>query len=103
MVNCEVSMSSKRELECLSTLFEKSLCEEEFTDFLVDNKIMKRETINLNDRSMDRLKTIYQHLKDAVKSEKILLLDFKWQLLPLHQIDIHIITERGERHFLYGY
>lgn len=96
-------MSSKRELECLKTLFEKTHCEDEFIDFLIEHKVLLKDSLRPDDRDDDRIRTIYHALKEAVKEEKILLLDFHWQLLPLHQIKLHIITNRGSRDFLYGY
>ncbi|NJO53353.1 MAG: hypothetical protein HC840_32530 [Leptolyngbyaceae cyanobacterium RM2_2_4] len=64
---------------------------------------MNADTFHGLDRFEEKVKIIHNILEQAVKDEKILLLDYHWQLLPIHQIKIQIITTRAKRDFLYGY
>lgn len=95
--------SRATKIECLDRLFKKTHCQDEFIEYLVDQGILNRDTINPNDREFDVLKVLHTALHEAVQKDKILLLDYKWQLLPIEQIRIQIITSRGSKDWLYGY
>lgn len=96
-------MSAKRKINCLQTYFEKTHSLESFIDYLHEEQIMEADGFHGLDRFEEKVRKIYQLLEDGVKSGKILLLDYNWQILPIHQIRIQIITNRSKRDFLYGY
>lgn len=93
----------RKKVECLATYFKKTESMESFIEYLKDEKLYNEDTFHGLDRFDEKVRTIYNILEQGVKDEKILLLDYHWQILPIHQIKIQIITNRSKRDFLYGY
>lgn len=93
----------KREIDCLTEYFDKSDGLDTFLDYLFDEKIMKPTDIPVNVRHAEKIRIIHESLHKALDENKIILLDFHWQLLPIYQIKISIITHYGTKDFLYGY
>lgn len=95
--------SRATKIECLDRLFKKTHCQDEFIEYLIEHKLLDKDAINPNDRDLDVLKVLHNALQKGVADDKILLLDYKWQLLPIEQIRLQIITSRGSKDWLYGY
>ena len=91
-----------KRIECIKRLVDADRFYE-FTEWLIEHKIIKKEdTIGL-DRNQEKAEFIYATLKRAEKEEQLILLDFEWSLLPLETIKIICVTELEKKEFTYGY
>ena len=91
-----------KKLECIKRMMEKERFYE-FTEWLIEHKISKKDDfIGLN-RNKERAEYIYEVLNQAVEDEKLQLLDFEWILLPKEVIKIMCVTLLEKKVFTYGF
>lgn len=76
---------------------------DEIAEYMVDNKFVVPTDVAGYIHPQERAEFIFYALKKAEADEKLLLLDFKWSILPLEQIKITCVTAREERQFTYGF
>ena len=98
-----MSSSSKREIDCLSRLQDRSGSIDEIIAFLVEGKLMDLEMAKKVKQSSDEAKEIHAYLKDLSRNDKIQLLEFSWVILPVEIIKIQLVTHRDNRQFTYNF
>jgi len=92
----------QKEVECIQRLLDVALMVEEWMDFLLENKLL--DSSGIPAFALERNKALYIHnvLTEGKKTEKVLLLDFEWQLLPVERIKVTIVTARNTKEFVYN-
>lgn len=96
-------MSTKqKEVECIQRLLDIGLMVEEWMDFLLENKLL--DSSGIPAFALERNKALYIHnvLSEGKKSEKVLLLDFEWNVLPVERIKVTVVTTRNTKEFVYN-
>lgn len=75
---------------------------EELLEFLLSEKLISIEEIKYIKHDSAPHKLIYEHLEKLKVSDKLLLLDYEWSLLPVERLKLTVITERNKREFAYN-
>lgn len=76
---------------------------EEFRDYLIESKLSTIEDFMQLNRDFEKAKFIGETLQMAAESEKLLLLDYEWKILPIEQIKITVVMPSGKKEFTHGY
>ena len=92
-----------RKINCLDTLITKNQCLQEIVDFMVDSKLAKADEFQQHTRQFEIVKFIHERLLQKEKDGDLLVYNYEWALLPLHQIKLTLVTQRLTKEFLYGY
>ena len=92
-----------KEIECLQKLDELTSCYDELLEFLQSEKLLTREESRAIRSSADIAKMIHTKLLVLSKTDKLQLLEFMWEVLPIERIKITIITDRMTKELAYGY
>ena len=92
---------TRREQECLVQLQYKTLGLDDILAFLKEEKLIDDVQIKTIRSSAEYPKEIQKVLWNLKQSEKIQLLEYFWQVLPVEQIKILIITNRAQKEFTY--
>lgn len=92
---------NKRE-ECLKRLIRKANLYSEITDWMLEQKLIDKDSLKTISREQERVDLILSTLDTKEESGEILLADFTWTVLPIEQIQLLITTSREERSFTYG-
>ena len=92
-------------LKCLQRLTNKTNCEKEITEWLVSEKLLsvsEEKSIYLN-KSISLINVeIHNVLSGLLREERVQLLDYTWNILPVEQIRITIVSDKEKREFTYG-
>jgi hypothetical protein len=89
-------------IQCIMRYIDK-IGYQEIAEYLLANKLAVPTDVAAAIHLQERAEFLYFALKKAETDEKLLLLDFEWQILPLEQIKITIISIREEKQFTYGF
>jgi hypothetical protein len=65
--------------------------------------LLSKEEAKAVRSSSEIAKLIHTRLKNLSKTNKIQLLEYEWQILPVELIKITIITDRNNQEFTYGH
>lgn len=95
--------NTKKEIDCIKRLQDKSGSIDEILDFLVAEKLMTLEEAKKVKQSSDEAKEIHAYLKALSKADKLQMLEFEWVVLPIEIIKIHIVTNRDSKQFTYNF
>jgi len=95
-------MSKKsRQIECLERLNQMAVSIDDILQFLVDEKIFAKDDIKTVKSSSDHAKQVQALLSDLKRNERIQLLEYEWQVLPVERIKLLIVTDRNQKEFTY--
>jgi hypothetical protein len=95
-------MSISNKIQCLKRMIETD-SHHEMIEWLKDYKFITENSVVSNSKSSLALsEVLFLALSNAVKEEKIHLLDYEWTLLPREYIKITIISEREQKEFTYN-
>jgi len=98
-------MSQQQEINCLKKLNDETSCFTEIVTYLANEKVIsqicKQELTTCLQRDLPFL--IYKAINQAIKEEKLQLVDYHWQLLPEEKIRITIITNMTHRDFTWNH
>lgn len=75
----------------------------EIKEYLISTKLAEPVEANSKTRVPEQAEFVYFSLLEGEKSEKLLLVNYEWKLLPLEQIKITCISTREERFFTHGF
>jgi len=93
-----------RKINCILRFMEKSdSIYSELMTFLVEERLMKIEEQVDIDRPAERAKFIVNKLDKLLKEEKIMLVDWEWNILPVERIRLLIVTDSMQKDFTYGH
>lgn len=94
----------KKKINCILRFMEKS---ESFyldiTDFLIEERLMKREELVNIDRPTEKAKFLVSKLENLLKTEIVMLVDWEWHILPIERIKLLIVTDSLQKEFTYGH
>lgn len=90
-----------RQIECLERLNVLAVSLDDILQYLVDEKIITKDSIKTIKSSSDHPKQVQQLLAELKSTDKIQLLEYEWQVLPVERIKLLIVTDRNTKEFAY--
>jgi hypothetical protein len=97
-----VSSKVSREIQCLTRLQELTGQLEDVISFLKLEGLIDDNQIKTIKLSPDHPKMVREMLQDLKIRQKIQLLQYEWNVLPVENIALTIITDRNHRDFIYN-
>lgn len=95
-------MSSRsKEIECLNRLDSLTGSIPEITQFLLEERLIDKDTLQRVRNSPLKGKELQLVLSELKTSEKLQMLEYQWQLLPVEIVNITIVTDSVKREFTY--
>lgn len=95
-------MSKKNEIDALKRLNDLTGQLEDIVSFLKDEKLINDVDLKSIKNSSDRAKETQNILKKLSSNGDIQLLEYRWSLLPVEKIAIHIVTNKNQKQFSFG-
>ena len=97
-------MKSKltKEIECLKRLQETTNQLDDILGFLKQEGLIDDSHVRSVKHSADHPKEIQFLLRNLQVTQKLQLLQYEWNVLPVENIVIFIISERNQREFVYN-
>ena len=92
---------NKKEIECIKRLIEKDVYLD-LKDYIIDNKLAKEEDFAPLIRDQERAIFICFTLEQALKDERLMLVDYEWTLLPLEFIKLTCVSPDEKKEFIHG-
>ncbi len=96
-------MQIPRKIQCLERLITITGCLEGILAYLSDEKLISISDVSKVRDSSDRAAELHIVLESLRKSEKLLLLDYEWTILPVERIRVLMVTERSQQAFTHNY
>ena len=94
-------MSILNKIQCTKRLIQFA-ASEEIVSWMHDNKLIDIEKWKTADSNQLKAELIVTSLLKAADSDKLLLVDFEWSVLPIERIKITVVSEREKVEFAYG-
>jgi hypothetical protein len=93
-----------RKVEFLQRLFKLTKDRHSILEFLAAEKIILPVRVQdiLHTEHTTHASQIAVLLEQAVKDEKVQLLDYEWTILPVERMSLTIVTQTDKRVFTYG-
>ena len=88
-------------IECVKALILKNGYDD-IIMWLEDNKLMDKDSWKSANSIQLKSELIVKTLSKAAETEKLMLLDYEWAILPLEIIKITCVTEREKKEFTFG-
>lgn len=96
-------MKMKTKIEALQRLIDKRFIWDELINLCIEEKIVTKEHVDETVQyTKDQAEFLYEALESGIKSEKIQMVRYDWQLLPQEYIKLLIIFEKTQIEFMYG-
>ena len=93
---------SNKKISCVLRFMEKSESfYSEMSEFLIDERLIKREELIGINRPIDRAKFLVNTLNTLLKDEKVMLVDWEWNILPVERIKLLVVTDCLQKEFTY--
>lgn len=94
---------TKREIECISRLQGLSLAIDDILGFLLSESMITKEQIKHLRSSADQAKMLHSYLLNLSKENRLQLLEYEWQVLPVERIKILLISDKNSKEFSYNF
>lgn len=94
-------MSILSKIECIKRLIEKN-GDDDIILWLEENKLMDKDSWKSAGSLQLKSELIVKTLSKAANSDKLMLLDYEWTILPLETIRVTCVTEREKKEFTFG-
>lgn len=96
-----ISRTSK-EIECLKRLHQLTSQLSDIVTFLKQEGLVDDNQMRSLQQSSDFPKDVQFMLRNLQVTQRLQLLSYNWSVLPAENIDIHIITNRDSRNFVFN-
>lgn len=98
----EGSLSTRsKEIECLNRLDDLNGSIAEICIFLLEERVIDKDQLEKIRRSPMKGKDLNEILNDLKINQKIQMLEYQWQVLPVEVVTIMIVTDTMKREFSY--
>ncbi|NVM34006.1 MAG: hypothetical protein HWN81_00320 [Candidatus Lokiarchaeota archaeon] len=92
-----------KKVQCLKQLFDLSGCYADILNFLLDERLISQEEVKELGLSYHKAEYLYKIIKRSIESEKLLLADFEWILLPKERIKLTFVSTKQKIEFSYNW
>jgi hypothetical protein len=89
-------------VEFLKRLFLLGACQDDLINFLKTEKLINDFQLTAIFNESDKAKYLQNLLEELKRSDKLLLLDYEWSILPVERLKLTVVTERNSREFTYN-
>lgn len=91
------------QIRCLARLFQLTTCQYDILDFLLEEKLITTDHILSIKNSDPKLISshIYATLETLKAEDRIQLVDYVWNLLPVESICVTIVSDSSKKEFTY--
>jgi len=89
------------EIDCLDRLQALAHQFSEVLAFLVEEKVVTKDSVDGLLKQGLSGKTLQQMLSDLKATDKLQLCEYTWTILPVERITLLIVTDRNQREFTY--
>lgn len=93
---------TRREIECLYRLNELTGQLSDIVLFLKSEGLINDTEVRAVKQSSDYVKEVHTLVKDLHVKGKFQLLEYTWNILPVENISIYIVTDKDQREFIYN-
>lgn len=90
-------------IDCMKRLFKLTGCYEDVVQFLLEEKIIDQETLVHLSLETDKIKELTHLLFRASKQEKLQLLQFDWEILPVERIRVKLVTDMNTKEYVHNF
>jgi len=87
---------------CLNRLQETTQQLNSIVDFLKQESLLDDQVIRNIKSSPDFSKYVQETLRDLQVRNKLQLLEYEWNILPVETIRIYIVTDRNQAEFVFN-
>ena len=94
---------TRKEIECLARLQELTSSQDEILAFLLAESLITKEEIAGIKRAPDQAKVLQAHLASVSAANKMQLLEYQWDFLPVERLKVLIVTDRNSKEFSYNF
>lgn len=101
-LNVSVHSKLSREIQCLQRLQNTTSQLDEIISFLKQEGLIDDNQIKTVKLQPDHAKEVQLLLANLKKQGKFQLLSYEWNILPIENIKVHIITDRNQKDFAYN-
>lgn len=91
------------EIKCLSRLDTLTPSYDAILDFLLGENLITKDEVKAYRSAADVAKVLHTHLAATSKANKLQLLEYSWEILPVERIKILIVTDRNNKEFSYNF
>jgi hypothetical protein len=91
-----------KEIMCLNRLQETTQQLDSILDFLRQESLLDEQSVKNAKGSPDFAKYIQETLRELQIKNKFQLLEYEWNLLPIENIRIYIVTDRNQAEFVFN-
>ena len=94
----------KKEIQCLARLFDLTKCQHDMLEFLISEKLVTKDSVYNLYNSDPRIlpKAIHEILTSLKDDELVQLIDYTWNILPVENICVTIISDTDKKEFIYS-
>jgi hypothetical protein len=93
----------EQHIECLRKLFKTTGCFDDMIRQLVEDKVIHEATADTIYLQSDKTKTLCEVLFKARDEDKLQLLHFEWDMLPVERIMVRVITDMSTKEYTHNY
>ena len=90
-----------REIECLTRLDQLTGQSSDIMYFLKDEGLIPDASVKNTKNSPSPIKELHVLIKSLQRDNKLQLLEYEWQILPVERITLSIVTDRSNKKFSY--
>lgn len=94
---------TRKEIDCIARYQALTSSMEEVLSFLFGENLITKEEIAAIHRAPDQAKNLQAHLAAISAANKVQLLEYHWDFLPVERIKILIVTDRNSKEFSYNF
>src|ERR1035438_1673728 len=94
---------TRKEIDCLARLQDLTASQDEMLAFMLAESLITKEEIAGIKRAPDQAKVLQAHLASISKDNRIQLLEYQWDFLPVERLKVLIVTDRNSKEFSYNF
>jgi hypothetical protein len=98
-----MSNRASKEIECLNRLEVLTPTYGSVLDFLHAEDLISKEERKGCIQTQDQGKWLWSKLSSLSKTNKIQLLEYNWEILPVERIKIIVVTDRNNKEFSFNH
>lgn len=93
----------RKKIECLERLFALLKCRNDLLQFLKEEGVINDDTMQntLHEHHGTHATKIAGMLEEAVRTEKLQLVDYEWTILPIELVKLTIVSRNSKKEFAY--
>jgi hypothetical protein len=92
-----------REIDCLARLDSLTAAFDSIVEYLKLEELMSKDDEKSVTNAQDKAKWLWTKLEVLSETNKLQLLEYSWELLPVERLKVVIVTDRNHKEFSYNF